>query len=379
MSFETTNTASFGTEVIDISAMDSFILGDTSTTTPVKVDEIKPEVTTEVKVDIQQLEKELFGDAKPAEQANTVIETPVVTEDVIETQAPNNQDAIFAELGKGLVELNKLSPLEEGVEWNQDTFLQALDSQIENGAQELLSSYIENIPEGEQLFKALFIDKVNPSSYLKLQNEILDYAKVDLGTEVNQEKILTKYLELQGNDGEQINEFIEFYKDKGTLATAATKAQEKLIERTAAESAAMIAKQEAENQRVEAQKSQFLADLRKTTAKAVTEKELDGLPINDKQAKEIIDFTTTPKFKRKDNGQELTEFDVAFMELKKDPAKYLKLAMLVKNGLNLEAAVKKEVTKRANTIFNFNKTGNTPTTTNAKSSTDLFATMFKKQ
>ena len=60
------------------------------------------------------------------------------------------------------------------------------------------------------------------------------------------------------------------------------------------------------------------------------------------------------------------------MELKKDPAKFIKLALLLKNDLNIESAVKRQVTKQTNNLFNFQKK-DIPS-----EKTDYFNTLFKK-
>ncbi len=302
---------SLGTETVDIGGLEEFLLGTEQTpgSPSPKLETIVKE--PETILNIADIESQLASPIKE-EPETPIIKTAVKDNEEPETPGVSDQN-IWSELGKGLVDLGKLDDLEEGNKWDQNTFVEAIDTKIKTGAEELLSNLIEGIHNGEDLFKALFIDRVDPTQFLKLQNEVLDYSQVSLDTETNQERIISRYLEIQGNDPEQIQDFIDFYKDKGTLEVNAKKAQEKLVERTSQEQKNLIAQKEVENQKLESQKRQFWADLSKVTANAVKEKEIDGLPINDKVAKEVLDFTTNFKYKRKDNGQELTDFDVKLM------------------------------------------------------------------
>ena len=58
------------------------------------------------------------------------------------------------------------------------------------------------------------------------------------------------------------------------------------------------------------------------------------------EANELFLYATKPAYRVPATGQELSEFDKSFMELKKDPKKFIKLVKLVKNGLEIKDAVK---------------------------------------
>ena len=312
---------------------------------------------------------------KDPEVENTT-ETDKAPDTTKTTPTTDDETEIFSKLGEGLSKLGVLTAPEDNKDfkWNRDSFIERLETAKIEGAQSILSDIITEVENGEELFKALFIDKLPVTDYAKFSNAIVDYSTMDLKSEANQETIVRKFLQDLGQDDEDVDSTIEYLKDTDKLKDTAVKYKDKLVEKTERERQNALAEAQAKEQAKEIQKKQFLSSVSSELSKAVQAKEIDGIPFSLKEAKELLEYATKPVYEHTQTKEKLSEFDKALLEVKKDPKQYIKLVKLIKNGLNIKSAVEKKASEITKDVFDFFGKKATPTATK-----DPFLDLFNKQ
>lgn len=332
-----------------------------------------PEKGKTVTIDEKELaidENELFG-ILPEEKLKKIEATDEKEkgqedEGLLETaketppQIDVDENTIFSQLGEGLSKLGVLSLPEDSkdFQWNQESFIERLEAAKLEGAENIVQDYLQAVENGEELFKALFIDKVPIESFANYTKSIIDYSSIDVSEnagdnrEKNQTRVVRDYLKTLGQEDEEINSQIEYLKDTDKIGAFSEKYKAKLVERSIKEREnAVLQAKTLEQQKIK-EKETFLSSMATELRAAVKNKELDGFPISEKEANELFVYSTKPVWKIPSTGQELSDFDKALMELRKDPKAFIKLAKLVKNGLDIKDAVKTQSTKENNKIFN---------------------------
>ena len=312
-----------------------------------RVEEIK-EDTEDKKGAFDSLFK---GDSKKEEE-KAQVNTSVTSED--------EETEIFSQLGAGLVKLGVLSTPDndDKFTWTQDSFIERLEIAKTKGAEEMIVDFLDNVENGQELFQALFVDKVPIESFAALSKTLVDFSKIDISyaagdnQEKNQVRVITEYLKALGQEESEIQSRIDWLKDTDKLDDYAGKYKVKLVEKSAEDRQHEQDKAKVLEGNKVREKYEFHSSMVKELRAAVTAKEIDGLPITDKEANELFLYATKPAYRVPATGQELSEFDKSFMELKKDPKKFIKLVKLVKNGLEIKDAVKVQSSKETNKIFN---------------------------
>ena len=281
-------------------------------------------------------------------------------ENKTESSSDIDETEVFSQLGEGLVKLGILSAPEndDKFSWNQESFIERLEVAKSKGAEEMIMDFLDNVENGQELFQALFVDKMPIENFAGLSKAMVDYSKIDISytagenQEKNQVKVITEYLKALGQEESEINSRIDWLKDTNKLDDYADKYKGKLVEKIAEERQIEQDRAKALEENKVREKHEFQTSMAKELRAAVTAKEIDGLPITDKEANELFLYATKPAYRVPSTGQELSEFDKSFMELKKDPKKFIKLVKLVKNGLEIKDAVKVQSSKDTNKIFN---------------------------
>jgi hypothetical protein len=294
----------------------------------------------------------------------------------------NEDDEVnyFEVFGKGLVKAGMLELEEnEEVEWTEETFLSKMDETIEKKAWDTLEGLaMETYGEaGVKLVEDIFINKAPIQQYLQMFANQQVVADVDLDDVVNQERVVRLYLAKTGMDEDEIEDQVTFAVNNDKLGAYAQKYHGKLVERLNQEKDA-LAQQSREQVMMQKQRDQE----REESYAAVLEKsiksgDIEGYPINERSASDLFQFVLA-KPHQLPNGQRITEFEYKLARMRQeDPSKFLALARLVQNDLDLTPVKKKGVTEETNSIFNELKTKTKKTTKSSKSDQDVFSRYFK--
>ena len=111
--------------------------------------------------------------------------------------------------------------------------------------------------------------------------------------------------------------------------------------------------------------------------KSIKEGAIEGYPINENSAGELFDFVLS-KSVQLPNGQRISEFEYKLALMRQeDPAKFLAVAKLVQNNLDLTPVKKKGVSEETNSIFNELRTKTKKPAKANRSEQDVFSRYFK--
>jgi len=286
----------------------------------------------------------------------------------------------FEVFGKGLVKAGLLDAEDaDNQEWTEESFLNKMSETIEKRAWDTLEELAtETYGEaGVKLVEDIFINKVPIQQYLQMFNNEQIVDNVDLSNEVNQERVVRLYLAKTGMDEDEIEDQLTFAKDNDRLSSYAQKYHGKLVERMQQERAALAqdnAQRIQEAQQKEQQRQQQYASV---LEESIKKGEIEGYPINETAASDLFDFVLS-KPHVLPNGQRITDFEYKLATMRQeDPSKFLAIARLVQNDLDLTPIKRKGVTEETNSIFNDLKTKTKKSTKGTKSDQDLFSRYFK--
>lgn len=298
----------------------------------------------------------------------------------LDDEDENGEENYFEVFGKGLVKAGMLN-VEEGeeIEWNEQTFLAKMNETIEDRAWNQLEELAtETYGEaGVQMIEDIFINKVPVQEYLQMFSNEQVVENVDLSVEGNQERVFRLYLAKTGMDEDEIEDQLNYARDNDRLEAYAQKYQVKLVEKMQQERAVLAQQSEARVQAMrqkEEEREQLYADV---LDGAIASGSIEGYPINEQSATELFDFVLS-KPHVLPNGQRISDFEYKLAKMRQeDPSKFLAVARLVQNDLDLTPVKRKAVTEETNSLFNDLKTKSKKSGKPSKSNTDLFSRYFK--
>lgn len=279
-------------------------------------------------------------------------------EDPLDIDEDDDTINYFQTFGKGLAKAGMLE-FEEGedpetFEWTEESFLSKMETTIEKKAWDSLESLaLETYgDDGVKLIEDIFIKKVPVQEYLKMFSNEQVVENVDLSNEEVQEKVYRLYLSKTGLDDEEIQEQINYARDNERLETYAKKYHGKLLEKMQQERETLSQQSEArvlEMQRKEQERQEAYAEVLEG---AILSGTIEGYPINKKNAEELYQFVLD-KPVQLPNGQRISEFEYKLAKMRQeDPSKFLAIARLVQNNLDLTPVKKKAVSEETNSLFN---------------------------
>lgn len=304
------------------------------------------------------------------------------SENPIDDSEDDDDINYFETFGKGLIKAGMLELAEDededSIEWTEQSFLSKMEQTIEKKAWDTLESIaMETYGDaGVKLVEDLFINKVPVNEYLTMFRNEEVVSNINLDNELNQERVLRLYLAKTGIDDEEIEDQIAYAKDNDRLEAYAKKYHGKLLERMEAERAS-LAEQSAQNvllaQQKEQERQEKYADVLK---KSIQEGSIEGYPITENTASELFDFVLA-KSVQLPSGQRISEFEYKLALMRQeDPSKFLAVARLVQNNLDLTPIKRKGVSEETNSIFNELRTKNRKPSKSSRSNQDTFSRYF---
>lgn len=276
-------------------------------------------------------------------------EPEVTVEDTITTVANH-----FVKLGMLEVEDG------EEVEWTEENFISKAKEKWENEAWARLEDLaIERLGEaGTEFIQRVFVEGMPYETFLESLNQ--EQSIENLDPEKNADVIFKAYYKAMGFDEEEISEQIDIAIKNETLVNKATKFKTKLVENTKAERE-NIAKRNEIQQKARQERETKTAEIYAETLKAaVKEGDINGVPVASKDMKSLFNFIID-KPHILPNGQKVTDFEYKLAVLKaEDPKKFLTIAKILMDDVNIDLVKKTKESKVVNTLFQELKTSKKP-------------------
>lgn len=286
----------------------------------------------------------------------------------------------FEVFGKGLVKAGLLDAEDvENQEWTEQSFLDKMSETIEKRAWDTLEELAtETYGEaGVKLVEDIFINKVPIQQYLQMFNNEQIVENVDLNSEVNQERVVRLYLAKTGMDEDEIEDQLTFAKDNDRLGSYAKKYHGKLVERMQQERSSLAQDNAQRVQEVQQKEQQRQQQYASVLEESIKKGEIEGYPINESTASDLFDFVLS-KPHVLPNGQRITDFEFKLATMRQeDPSKFLAIARLVQNDLDLTPMKRKGVSEETNSLFNDLKNKTKKSTKTNRSEQDAFSRYFK--
>lgn len=227
---------------------------------------------------------------------------------------------------KGLLNLD----LEEGFEITEENAEEILEDSFENTIEERIADKLQSLPGDVKNLMQYVLKGGSMQSYFA---EVLDGGinideDIDLTSERNQEAVVRAVLEMEGEDPEDIEERLEYFKDKGTLASVAERKLNKYnSEKQKAEEKAL---REQARAREEARRTER-ENRRKYATFLSEQKEIGDLPVPRKAKSELPGYVHEKSVELENGGRITPMQKELFYELPKNEKAYTQLAILLQN------------------------------------------------
>lgn len=311
----------------------------------------------------EALIKNLFDsddEEEEEEEEGSVIDTlkPSKKEKEIE-EDESSKETIFSTFSKDLFKIGVFSKDEDEGDVNISTpqeFLARFNIEKEKGAYQVLDDIISKYGEDYQhAFEAIYVKGVHPKQYFNSYNQIVDYANLDMTKEENQVLVVKRMLSDQDFEQDDIDSEIERLRNYGDLETISAKYHKSIIKKDVVKLKNLEQEAEREKAKQEQIKQQYVQNVKSVIQEKLKTKYFDGIPLSQSMANKLHDFLLVDKYKNK-NGELMTDFDVAMLQLKK-PENHLlkvKVGLLLKTleeDPNLSSIQKTGITKQTDSLF----------------------------
>jgi len=272
-----------------------------------------------------------------------------------DTKPTDSEDETFSILSKDLFRLGVFSADDEDepeIKTGEE-FLERFQFEAEKRANDILENFINRYGEEHRnMFESVFIKGVDPKTYLSSFNKIDNFKDLDISKPDIQEKIFFEYYRDQGLSEERIAKKFERSKDLGELTEDVKDMHELLL---AKEEKNLVKleqeKQEELNRKTQREKlyQQNIGSILQNKLKAG---DFDGIPVTQKEAQDTYSYMTQKPY-RLPNGELITEMHKDWLELDRPENHELKVkvALLLKNKMDLSKVVKKAISKNTNGLW----------------------------
>lgn len=364
---------SFGiqnTQTIASNELNAFLSGDPSKVSkvaeePKKTIETVTETTTTTtepeKTDLQLASEESEKGKKALENALFKEDAPeeITKSQPTQTATDDSTDDTYSTLAKDFLRLGVFSPnsddeTEENIGISTpEEFLERSRSEQKKGAVSILENFLSQFgPEYREAFDAIFVDGVAPKEYLDTFSKIESVRDLDLADEGNQKRILRDYYKGLNWDETKIENKIDKLKDYGELEEEAKSYHEVILNREKENAEGLIKRKNAETENKRIVEDQIVQSYQRILQEKLKIKEIDGIPLSDKDAQDILGYMANKPYKL-ESGELLSEFDKDIMELNRpeNHEQKIKLALLLRKKLDLSAVKKTAVSKKTDELF----------------------------
>jgi hypothetical protein len=290
---------------------------------------------------------DILGDPTNEDDPDDEPEVQITEDEPLE----NPEDTItavanhFAKLG--LLDLEE----DEEIEWTEENFISKAKEKWENEAWARLEDLaVERLGEaGTEFIQRVFIEGMPYNTFLESLNQ--EQSIEDLDPEKNADIIFKAYYKAMGFDEEEISEQIDLAIKNETLVNKANKFKTKLVENTKAERENLAKKNEIQQKARQEREAKTAEIYAETLKAAVKDGDINGVPVASKDMKSLFNFIID-KPHILPNGQKVTDFEYKLAVLKaEDPKKFLTIAKILMDDVNIDLVKKTKETKVVNTLF----------------------------
>ena len=360
------------TQTIASNELNAFLLGDPTKVTKVADATPPKQITTttqtvETATDPEKTSLQLANEEN--EKGKQALENALFADnnetksDVVDAQqnssSSEDTDDTYSTLAKDFLRLGVFSPnsddeTEENIAVNSpEEFLERARSEQKKGAVSILENFLGQFGDDyRKAFDAIFVNGVDPKEYLNTFSRIESVKGLDLTDEGNQKRVLREYYKGLKWDDTKIENKIEKLKDYGELEEEAKSYHEVILNRETENADNLINKKNQESEAKKTNDAQIIQSYQRILQEKLKTKEIDGIPLNEKEAQEILAYMANKPYKL-ESGELLSEFDKDIMDLNRpeNHEQKIKLALLLKKKLDLSAVKKTAVSKKTDELF----------------------------
>lgn len=260
-----------------------------------------------------------------------------------------------------------------------EQFLERFEIEKKRGASQVLESFLSKYGEDyREAFQAIFINGVSPKEYLATYDQVETFKGLELdGNEPAQERVVREAMKSQGFDIDDIDAEVERLKQYGDLESTSKRYHKVLVkkeEKRLQDLSDAQAKKKADDERAD---QAYQASVHKILTEKARARDFDGITVTPQAAQETLDYLATKKYKTP-SGELLTEFDKDLLELKR-PENHemrVKLALLLRQKLDLSKVKRAAVTKESKGLFADLTTQRTKTSSGKKGTKQKVSSWF---
>lgn len=303
------------------------------------------------------LEHLLYGEEDPANEdeqgTNDTKQKPPAS--VTGTEEEDTYSTLSKDLLRlGVFTKNSEDESEENIAVKTpEEFLERFSLEKKKGAIGILDNFLSQFGEDyRKMFDAVFVNGVKPQEYLQSFTKIETLGQIDLATELNQERVVRAYYKGLKWDDNKIDTRIQKLKDYGDLEDEAKTYHEVLLNREKETAAALEAKKLEDIQKAKEKETAQKKSYTRILTEKLKAQEIDGIPLNDKEAQATLEYLTNKKYKL-ESGELLSEFDKDLLELNRPENHELKvkLGLLLRKKLDLTSVKKTTISKKSDALF----------------------------
>jgi hypothetical protein len=307
-----------------------------------KVDtEEKPKVKTKEEPKVEETEVEDKEEDKEPEFTFGVEDEEVETTEEKETEISEYGSLAKQFVDEGIFELDEDSEINLD-DLSKEDFLELQETQLEKRVDESFKDFFSEMDEDAKAFLKWKREGGNTSEFFDVLNENSSLIEINVEDEKGAERFLRKYLAKEGDSDEDIDDTIEYYKDKGKLTQYAKKNQNK--EKAKSEKTKKAKLEEA--QRVRELQAKEAKKIQGEIKKIIDDSdEINGWDIPKKQKSKLYDFMVGIDKKTKKTG-----LQSKLAEVFSDKEKLILLSNILMNDFDISSIERKaesKVTKKA--------------------------------
>lgn len=332
--------------------------------TPKTSDKNKEVVKEEDQVKKEDLGKTLKNWLESEDSNESENEEPIKNKEVkseedksVDESTESEDENQFVTLSRDLYKLGVFTADEEDGEeviaTTPEEFLERFQIEKKKGAMDMVENFLDRFGDDyKKMFESVFVKGVDPKEYLASFTKIQAVKDLDLSSETNQEKIFVEYYRSQGLSEERIQKRLEKAKDYGDLADEAVELHELLVQKEEKEQARLEVEKQEDLRRKQAKEAEYQQNVNRILQTKLQSGDFDGIPVNKKEAQDAFYYMTNKPYKLP-NGELITEMQKDWLELDRPENHELKVkvALLLKNKMDLSKVQKKAVSNKTDSLF----------------------------
>lgn len=311
-----------------------------------------PVVETEEKVEVKEEETSKedtpTDDPEDKEKGKEDPKEEVVEDDFFFEEPEENEDDVFKEktsdLKKLFAELKEQGSLTVDFEddFTEENVPDIIEREVEAQLEEAMSDFANGLDDEGKAFIKFKKEGGDTKQFFKLYKTLSETPSPIVGDDSSHEKFLKYYYSSYENmDAEEIEDRLDYLKEKGRLENYSLKYHNKVEENQEKEREQLVSQQKEVAKQREQQRQKLAEDLKEVID---TSDEIKNFPITPKDKKDLHKYMTKA-VKKVAPGQYLTQLQSDLQEAFKDKQKIVLIAKLLKDDFDVSYLKKKAITE----------------------------------